>query len=270
MRALSLTIAADAAAAAAEVADMIAAVIRQRPDAVLGLATGGTMEAVYAALVRAHRDGLSFARVTTVNLDEYVGLGAGHPNSYRSYMAAQLFDQTDLDPARTHLPDGMAEPEAAARAYAALLDRIGPPDLQLLGIGVNGHIGFNEPGTPVDAPTRVVRLSPETLAANRRYFPPGAAMPDRAVTMGTAAILSARRLVLLATGKAKAGALAAALDGPVGADCPASWLRLHRDCRVIADPAASAALLTTAPPTAVSQAPAAGQGEGTGHHKTIA
>lgn len=215
-----------------------------RPDAVLGLATGGTMEPLYARLVAAHRGGLSFSRVRTVNLDEYVGLSPEHPNSYHHYMAQHFFDHVDVPADQVFIPQGDLSPEVAAAAYAALLDRIGPVDLQLLGIGANGHIGFNEPGTPRDAPTRVVDLLPDTIKANARFFSAHESVPRQAVTMGTAAILSARNIVALATGRAKAKAMATAFDGPVDADCPASFLRLHPSCTVIADNEASALLMT--------------------------
>lgn len=228
---------ADAVEAAARVVtDLVAA----RPDAILGLATGGTMEPLYARLVAAHREGLSFARVRTVNLDEYVGLPPDHPNSYHRYMARHFFDHVDVAPGNIHIPQGEIAPERAAEDYAALLDLVGPVDLQLLGVGANGHIGFNEPGTPIDARTRVVELLPETIRANARFFAAAHEVPTHAVTMGTAAILSARRIVALATGPAKSAALAAALDGAIGPDCPASYLRLHPDCTIIADrPAAT-------------------------------
>jgi len=227
-------------AAARLITDLVAI----RPTAILGLATGGTMEPLYARLVAAHRHGLSFARVTTVNLDEYVGLAPGHPSSYHSYMARHFFDHVDVAQDAIHIPRGDLPPDRAAAEYAALLDRIGPVDLQLLGIGANGHIGFNEPGTGIAAPTRVVDLLPETIRANARFFAPGETVPSQAVTMGTGAILSARSIVALATGPAKAASLAAALDGAIGPECPASYLRLHPACTILADRAAGARLGT--------------------------
>lgn len=241
-RSLTLKQMPDAETAAAAVARQIAETVAARPDAILGLATGGTMEPVYAHLVRAHREGLSFAHVRTVNLDEYVGLPPDHPNSYHSYMARHFLDHVDIPREHSLIPRGDREPETAAREYAALLERLGPVDLQLLGVGHNGHIAFNEPGTPVDAPTRAVRLSPETRRANLRFFAAGEAVPAEAVTMGTAQIMSARSLLALAVGEAKARALATALDGTIGPDCPASYLRLHPACTIIADRAACSGL----------------------------
>lgn len=234
-RSLTLTSLPDSGAAAKATAQVIIEQVAQKPDSLIGLATGGTMEPVYAHLVRAHREGLSFAKVRTVNLDEYIGLPASHPNSYHSYMVQHLFSKVDIPHDQYFIPRGDQEPEIAASEYAALLDRLGPTDLQLLGVGSNGHIAFNEPGTPIDAPTRVVDLTAATIQANARFFANGDDVPAKAVTMGTAQILASRRLVVLAVGNVKAAALAAALDGPVDPDCPASYIRTHPNCRVFAD-----------------------------------
>ncbi|MTH76967.1 glucosamine-6-phosphate deaminase [Paracoccus aestuariivivens] len=231
-------------------AQTIIELVKGRPDAILGLATGGTMEPLYGHLVTAHHDGLSFARVRTVNLDEYVGLSPDHPNSYHSYMAQHFFDHVDVAEQNIYIPQGEIEPAQAAHKYSALLERLGPVDLQLLGIGANGHIGFNEPGTAVDAPTRVVELLPSTIKANARFFSAGDVVPSHAVTMGTAEILSARSIVALATGAAKARALADALDGTIGPDCPASYLRLHANCTIFADKLAGAELQELGTPSA--------------------
>lgn len=234
-RSLILTSLPDSGSAAKATAQAIAEQVAEKPDSLLGLATGGTMEPVYAHLVRAHQQGLSFAKVRTVNLDEYVGLSRQHPNSYHSYMAQHFFDKVDIPDNQRFIPKGDQDPEIAAQEYGELLDRLGPTDLQLLGVGSNGHIAFNEPGTPIDAPTRVVNLTPATMQANARFFDPGEEVPTKAVTMGTAQILSSRRLLVLAIGSGKASALALALDGPVGPDCPASYLRTHPNCRIITD-----------------------------------
>lgn len=220
---------ADADAAAKAVAAAFAALIRAKPDAVLGLATGTTAEPVYEELVRLHREeALSFARVTTFNLDEYVGIGLEHPGSYHAYMRQHLFDRVDIDLARTHLPDGRAaDPAVAGAAYEAAIKAAGGIDLQLLGIGRNGHIGFNEPGADPAGLTGAVDLAPATLEANAAVFP-GGAVPPQAMTMGLGTILSARAIVLLATGPTKAAAVKAALTGPITVDCPASLLRRHQ------------------------------------------
>lgn len=231
-----------ARSAAAEVARLVVETLRDRPAAVLGLATGGTMEPVYDLLIAAHRSGLSFARATTFNLDEYVGLASGHPQSYRSYMSAHLFDHVDLDRGRTHIPRSDMPPEDAAAEYEALLTLHGPVDLQLLGLGRNGHIGFNEPTSSLASRTREKRLTESTLAANGRFFAEGETQPATAVTMGIGSIMEARRIVVLVTGAAKADAARAMIEGPVSAMCPGSALQFHRHVTVILDEAAAANL----------------------------
>ncbi|MQT11797.1 glucosamine-6-phosphate deaminase [Segnochrobactrum spirostomi] len=214
------------------------------PSSVLGLATGGTVEPLYAALITRHRaGGVSFAHASSFNLDEYVGLSPDHPASYRATMRRLLFDHVDIDAARTFLPHGAAaDLDAEATAYEAAIRAAGGIDLQLLGIGSNGHIGFNEPGSPLASRTRVVALTEETRTANSRFFGPGETVPTEAITMGIATILEARRILMLATGTAKAEAIAAALHGPVGDACPASALQLHGAVTVLADRAAAARL----------------------------
>jgi glucosamine-6-phosphate deaminase len=233
----------DAAAVAARAAERIAALVAERPGAVLGLATGATMLPVYARLAEIFAEGaLSLGQARSFNLDEYVGLGADDPASFAAFMRENLVARTDLEPARAHLPDGTAaDPEAEARRYEAAIAAAGGIDLQLLGLGRNGHVAFNEPGSDRASRTRVVALAPETRAANAAAFE-GHAVPDRAITVGIATILEARSLLLVATGRAKAGALAAALDGPVGPGCPGSWLRTHPCLTVLCDRAAASAL----------------------------
>lgn len=225
-------------------ADRLAAQLAHRPDSVLGLPTGDTPLALYRELVRRQRRGeLDLSRATTFNLDEYLGLGPDHPTSYAHYMRRHLFAPAGMDSRRTHLPDGTAaDPHAEAERYEAAIRAAGGIDLQLLGIGVNGHIGFNEPGSPLDSRTRVVELCATTRSANRRHFPCGEAPPTHAITLGIATILEARRLLLLATGSAKATALRAALQGPISAGLPASVLQRHPACVAILDAAAATAL----------------------------
>lgn len=232
------------AAAAARAAGIVARTLQAKPDAVLGLATGGTMQPVYAELVRRNRAGdLSFARAVSFNLDEYVSLSRDHPGSYHRAMKTALFAQTDFRPHATHLPRGDApDPMAEAEAYEARITAAGSIDLQLMGIGTNGHIGFNEPGSALTSQSRVVPLARETRAANRRYFDSDADVPTLAITMGIATILAARACLLLATGTAKAQAVAAMAMGEIGPACPASALRLHGDATVLLDPAAAALL----------------------------
>ena len=219
----------DPAAAAAHVGQLVAETVAEIPATVLGLATGATMRPVYVWLLAAHRGGrLSFSRATSFNLDEYAGLGPAHPASFAATMRRMLFDGADFAPGRTHLPDGTAAGlEAEAARYEAAIRAAGEIGLQLLGIGRNGHIGFNEPGSRLDSTTRVVALTEDTRAANRAGFPSGEEVPNQAITMGIGTIMRARRIVLLATGLAKAEAVARAWAGAPGSDCPASALQGH-------------------------------------------
>lgn len=234
----------DRDAAVARIARAVIDTLAARPDAVLGLATGGTMEPVYARLVAAcHGGAVSFARARTFNLDEYVGLAQDHPRSYHRYMAEQLFDHVDLAPGATALPRGDApDPAAEAAAYEAAIAQAGGVDLQLLGIGRNGHIGFNEPTSSLTSRTRVKTLTRSTREANARYFPSFEATPRYAITMGIGTVLDARAAVLLALGAEKAPAVRAAVEGPLSAFCPASALQLHRDATIILDRDAASAL----------------------------
>ncbi|SHJ24163.1 glucosamine-6-phosphate deaminase [Wenxinia saemankumensis] len=220
----------------------IAATLAAKPDAVLGLATGGTMEPVYEGLIAAHRDGLSFARATTFNLDEYVGLAGDHPQSYRTYMRHHLFDHVDIAAARTHIPRGDIDPAEAAAAFEAALAASGPVDLQLLGLGHNGHIGFNEPSSSLASRTREKTLTRSTREANARFFGAGETPPHSAVTMGIGTILESRAILVLAVGAAKAGAVRGMVEGPVTARCPASALQMHPDVTVALDAGAAAEL----------------------------
>ena len=233
----------DAAAAASRAAGIVADRLRAAPACVLGLATGETMRPVYDALVRLHREtGLSFAEATTFNLDEYVGVPADHPASFTAYMRDALFDRVDIDPARAHLPDGDApDPEAEAERYEAAIVAAGGIDLQLLGIGRNGHLAFNEPTSSLSSRTRIKTLTVSTRSANRAAFSPGEA-PRQAITLGLGTILDARECLLLATGEGKAEAIAATVEGPLGAYCPATVLQFHRAATVVLDEAAAAGL----------------------------
>ena len=239
-------------AAAEEVARAIREANKSRGRAVLGLATGNTPVPVYERLVAMHKDGdLSFSGASTYNLDEYYPISPADPRSYRSYMDRHLFRHVDLAPNRTHVLDGTV-PEAFAAEHAALFDRMlaaeGGLDFQLLGVGRNGHIGFNEPTQlPVDEalnlPTRLVVLHPVTLADTAGEFPTAADVPLRALTLGIAPILAARSILVLAFGPKKAEALARALTGPMTAEVPASLLQ-HAAGRVtwMIDEAAAASL----------------------------
>lgn len=236
----------DEQGAVTRAAGLIADHVAAHPDAVLGLATGGTMLPLYERLIALHRAGLSFARVTSFNLDEYVGLPAEHPASYHSYMRQALFDHLDIDASRTHLPRGDApDPHIESDRYEAAIAAAGGIGLQLLGLGQNGHIGFNEPTSSLASATRVKTLTKSTRIANRPYFGPGETPPEYAITMGVGTILSARECLLLATGEAKAAAAAAMIEGPVSAVCPASALQMHPKATVVLDRESAAQLRLT-------------------------
>lgn len=225
-------------------ADIIAQTITATPKAVLGLATGATMLPLYAQLRHIYDEGLvSFQEVTTFNLDEYVGLSAEHPASYHAYMRSVLFDHVDIDLAKTNLPCGDAPVlDAEADRYEAAIEFAGGIDLQLVGIGRNGHVGFNEPTSSLASLTRVKTLTRSTIEANRPYFSDDSDLPKYALTMGVATILKSRHCLLLATGNNKADAIAAALEGPVSAVCPASALQLHPRTTVVLDADAASKL----------------------------
>jgi glucosamine-6-phosphate deaminase len=223
-------------------AEMIANVVRQQPRAVLGLATGSTPLATYRRLIEAHRDGLvSFAQVTTFNLDEYVGLAPDHPQSYRYFMHHELFEHIDIDPARCHVPDGLAgDYQAYGQQYEQRIAAAGGIDLQLLGIGSDGHIAFNEPGSSLASRTRLKALTEQTRRDNSRFFGALEAVPKLAISMGVGTILEARSILLLATGSSKADAVRAFIEGPVTSQITASALQLHPEVTVLLDDAAAA------------------------------
>ena len=231
----------DAERAVKLVARLIEARLRAKPDLVLGLATGRTMERVYALLAQS---GVSFERCRTFNLDEYVGLAPDNPNSYRRYMNEHLFERVDIDPANTHVPDGTAfDLKQAAEDYERRIAKAGGIDVQLLGIGAAGHIGFNEPLSAIRSRTRDKTLTPTTRAQNAAMFGGDPeAVPKRALTMGVGTILDARELVLLATGNAKAAIVAKAVEGPITAMVSASAIQMHPNCKVVVDEDAGAEL----------------------------
>lgn len=226
----------DAAAAGEAGAEIIHAAVAARPELVLGVATGSSPLGIWSALARR---GVELGGVTAFALDEYLGLPPGHPESYRCVVDREITRPLGLDPDRVHTPDAHGDPEAAARSYEAAIVAAGGVDLQVLGIGRNGHIAFNEPGSSLAAPTHVAELSPQTRRDNARFFPSLADVPTRCITQGIGTILRARRLLLIALGAAKADALAAALDGPVTSSLPASAVQLHPDVVVVADEAAA-------------------------------
>lgn len=225
-------------------ARIMAKKVREKPDAVLGLATGRTPERLYRELVRLHREeGLDFSRVTTFNLDEYVGLPPDHPQSYRWFMDEHLFRHINVDRLRTHVPNGVADDlQAECRGYEASIAAAGGIDLQLLGLGRNGHIGFNEPTGSLRSRTWIKVLSEQTLMDNSAVFGDLATMPRHAITMGVGTILEARQIVLLAFGPAKVRPVVDMIEGPLAAVCPGSALQLHARATVVLDEAAAGGL----------------------------
>lgn len=230
----------DYAAMSRRAANMISAEIIRKPECVLGLATGDTPLGTYQKLIEWNQKGdLSFRSVRTFNLDEYLGLAPEDAQSYRYYMKKNLFDHVDIDPANTFLPDGLtADGDAECRRYDALLESLGYADLQLLGLGRNGHIGFNEPGEYFIRQSHVVSLSQSTITANARFFADINDVPHQALTMGMGCIMAARRVLLVVSGEDKAEALYQAVCGPITPHCPASILQLHRDVVIVGDRAA--------------------------------
>lgn len=216
-------------------AQIIADQVRKKPDSVLGLATGSTPLGMYQELIRIHKEeGLSFAKVTTINLDEYVGLAPDHPQSYHYFMWENLFNYLDIPKDQIHILNGLAKDlEAEAEAYDQLTVQY-PMDIQVLGIGENGHIAFNEPGAFI-APTHVVELTESTIQANSRFFDKAEDVPRRALTMGLRGIMSAKEIILLASGPKKAKAVRSFISAPMSMDTPASILQVHPKVYVFAD-----------------------------------
>ena len=221
-------------------ADMVAEVMRQNPACVLGLATGSTPEGLYAELIDMYKNGtLDFSQVTTVNLDEYYPISPENEQSYRYFMNTKLFDHVNVDKANTHVPNGSAEDAAAEAArYESFVRSLGGADIQILGIGRNGHIAFNEPAEALHPATHVTGLTADTIDANARFFASADEVPTMALTMGMGTILSAKKIIILANGKGKHEAISAMLAGTVTTACPASFLNLHADVTLICDRAA--------------------------------
>ncbi|WP_394139774.1 glucosamine-6-phosphate deaminase [Cytobacillus oceanisediminis] len=211
--------------------------IRSNPDMTLGLATGSTPKGVYAELIKDHlENGTSYEKITTINLDEYIGLPSSDPNSYRYFMNSELFNHLNIPLENTNLPNGTADDiNQECMRYEQLIKDLVDIDLQLLGIGRNGHIGFNEPGTSFKSRTHVVKLAESTRKANARFFESTAEVPTHAITMGIASILDSREIVLLASGSAKAEAIRRLVNGEPDEQFPASALKLHPNVTIIAD-----------------------------------
>lgn len=220
-----------------QAAEEIGRLLRRKGNAVLGLATGSTPLPLYAHLTAMALEGaVDFSMAAAFNLDEYAGIPKDHPCSYHTYMQENLYQKTAFHPERCHLPDGMAaDILAECRAYEQKIQAAGGIDLQILGLGHNGHIGFNEPGTPFESETHVVNLTQRTIEANARFFAAQEEVPRQAVSMGIKTIMRARQILLLVRGAEKAGILSRSLQGPVTPDVPASILQLHPNLTVYAD-----------------------------------
>ena len=211
---------------------------------VLGLATGSTPVTMYKEWIRMHQaEGLDFSTAISFNLDEYVGLPGTHDQSYRYFMNVNLFDHVNINKKNTFVPDGLAKDvDAFCEHYEAMIDDVGGIDYQVLGIGANGHIGFNEPGSSLGSLTRIKTLTEQTVSDNARFFKDKSQVPTLAITMGIGTIFKARKVVLLASGANKADAIRDALEGPVSSMCPASALQLHRWATCVIDEAAASKL----------------------------
>ena len=221
-------------------ASIIAAQVMAKPDCVLGLATGSTPVGAYQQLVKWYEQGdLSFAEVRSVNLDEYCGLAPDHDQSYRYFMQTNLFDHVDIKAENTNVPSGLAEdPAAECLRYEQKVAELGYADLQLLGLGRNGHIGFNEPCDHFPVATHLVDLTQSTIEANARFFASADDVPKQALTMGIGTIMKARKVLIVASGADKADAVQQAFAGPITPEMPASILQLHPDVTLVADEAA--------------------------------
>lgn len=223
-------------------ANIISAQVIMKPNCVLGLATGSTPIGTYAQLVEWYNKGdLDFSEVTTVNLDEYKGLPRTNDQSYYYFMHQHLFDRVNIDPERTNVPNGM-EPDAEKECgrYEELIRSLGGVDLQLLGLGHNGHIGFNEPGEAFEKETHCVDLTESTIEANKRFFASADDVPKRAYTMGIKTIMQAKKILIVVNGENKADIVERAFFGPVTPEVPASILQLHNDVTLVGDEAALA------------------------------
>ena len=223
---------------------VVANIINSKPNAVLGLATGSTPLGLYKELIRMHKEeGLDFSHVRTFNLDEYVGLSPDHPQSYHYFMHENLFKHINLEPQNVHVPSGTTKNyHAFCKWYEQRIEECGGIDIQVLGIGSDGHIAFNEPGSSLGSRTRIKTLSKETIDDNARFFKNKEDVPIYAITMGVGTVLEARKLILLANGANKAKAIAEAIEGPVSCMCTASVLQLHPDSLLFLDEAAAGKL----------------------------
>lgn len=219
----------------------MANVVKNNPKAILGLATGGSPIGMYKELIRMNKDGeIDFSKVTTVNLDEYVGLSGDHPQSYRYFMNDNFFNHINIDKNNTYVPNGLAENiEEECKNYDEKIAKLGGTDAQLLGIGNNGHIAFNEPDEDLVAGTHLTGLTQDTIEANARFFDSIDEVPKTAITMGLGGIMKSKKIIVIASGESKAEAVKAMVKGKINTNMPASMLQMHRDVVLIVDEAAA-------------------------------
>ena len=218
--------------------------IKENPEIVLGLATGGTPVEMYKNLIKMYNDGeLDFSKVTSINLDEYVGLSGEHDQSYRYFMNKNLFNHINIDKSKTFVPNGLAEDiEEECKSYDARIENMGGIDLQLLGLGANGHIGFNEPGEELSVGTHLTDLKESTIKANARFFESINDVPKKAVTMGLGGIMKAKKIMVIASGEGKAEVVKAMMSGKITTEIPATMLQMHNNVVLIIDEAAASLL----------------------------
>lgn len=211
--------------------------IKSNPEIVLGLATGGTPVGMYKELIRMYNEGeLDFSRTTSINLDEYVGLSGEHDQSYRYFMNTNLFNHININKEKTFVPNGLAENvEEECKSYDARIQEMGGIDLQLLGLGANGHIGFNEPGESLSVGTHLTDLKESTIEANARFFDSIDDVPREAITMGLGGIMKAKKIMVIASGEGKAEVVEAMMSGKITTEIPATMLQMHRDVVLIVD-----------------------------------
>lgn len=215
--------------------------IKKNPEIVLGLATGGTPVGMYKELIKMYNEGkLDFSKVTSINLDEYVGLSGEHDQSYRYFMNKNLFNHINIDKNKTFVPNGLAENiEEECEKYDERIQDLGGIDLQLLGLGANGHIGFNEPGEALSVGTHLTDLKESTIEANARFFDSIEDVPRKAITMGLGGIMKAKKIMVIASGEGKAAVVKAMMSGKITTEIPATMLQMHRDVLLIVDEAAA-------------------------------
>jgi glucosamine-6-phosphate deaminase len=215
----------------------MAEIVKNNPSAILGLATGGSPIGMYKELIRMNKDGaIDFSKVTTVNLDEYVGLSGEHPQSYRYFMNDNLFNHINIDKKNTYVPNGLAKDiEEECKSYDSKIAQLGGTDVQLLGIGNNGHIAFNEPDEALVSGTHLTNLTEDTIKANARFFDSIDEVPKTALTMGLGGIMKSKKIIVIASGESKAEAVKLMVNGKISTSMPASMLQMHRDVVVIVD-----------------------------------